>query len=57
MDVTNLEIGYYQNKMSGVGIKTTALLVTLCIFDGHPVRIKCAGSLFQFHLLIPLVVI
>ena len=40
-----------------VGIKTAALLVTLWISYGHPVRIKRAGSLFGFHLSITLTVI
>ena len=36
---------------------SSTLLVTPWISDGYPVRIKCAGSLFKFHLLITLAVI
>ena len=40
-----------------VGIQTAALLVTLWILCGHPVRNKRAGYLFEFHLSIILAVI
>ena len=40
-----------------VGIQTAALLVTLWISYRRPVRIKRAGSLFEFHLSITLAMI
>ena len=40
-----------------IGIQTTALLVTLWIFYGYPVRIKRTGWLFEFHHSITLSVI
>ena len=44
-------------KTKNVGIQTAALLVTLWISYGHPVRIKHAGWLFEFHFLLILAVI
>ena len=47
----------YNTPLTSVGIQTTALLVTLWISYGHPVRIKRAGWSFEFHLSIILAVI
>ena len=40
-----------------IEIQTEALLVTLWISYGHPMRIKCASSSFEFHISITLAVI
>ena len=44
-------------NITTVGIQIVALLVTLWIFYGHPMRIKRARWLFEFYLSITLAVI